>query len=205
MKAWFGGRGPQPLPVDIAYRKTINRIGAALVVFILLFDCLGLVFDPIIAWAESALTEDGAYAVYDVCGSIEYLLAFLLPGMMLYLITPRRDRVPMMFTPQLPRGSVWMILVGMMVISTASIANSWMVSVFEYETFSDEILWGISTMQDYEGVLLFISTAIVPAFCEEFLFRGMICNQLRPYGKTVAVVVSAVLFGLMHQNVGQLF
>ena len=205
MKSWFAGRGPQPTPVDISYRKMTNRIGIALVAFLLLFDYLGLLFEPLIAWAEATMSDDGAYAVADVCDSIEYLLAFILPGILLYLITPRKERVPLMFSATLPRGSAWLILIGMLVISVSSIVNSWMVSVFEYNSFSGEILWETSTMQDYEGVLLFISTAIVPAFCEEFLFRGMICNQLRPYGKTVAVLGSAVLFGLMHQNVGQLF
>ena len=205
MKSLFRGRGPQPTSVDIAYRKTTNCIGIALVLFLLLFDYLGILFEPLMAWAEATLPEDAAYAVIDVCGSIEYLLAFILPGVFLCLIMPRKQRVPMMLTPTLPRGSAWLILIGMMIISTTAIVNSWMVSIFEYDDFSGEILWGTSTMQDYEGVLLFISTAIVPAFCEEFLFRGVICNQLRPYGKTIAVLGSAILFGLMHQNVGQLF
>jgi membrane protease YdiL (CAAX protease family) len=205
MKALFRGRGPQPTPTDLAYRRTTNCIGVALVLFLLMFDYFGVLFDPLVAWAEMALPEDAAYAVEDVLDSIDYLLSFILPGVLLYLIIPRRQRVSMMLEPRLPRGSGWLILIGMMIISTASIVNSWMVSVFEYDDFAGEILWETSTMQDYEGVLLFISTAIVPAFCEEFLFRGVICNQLRPYGKTVAVIGSAVLFGLMHQNVCQLF
>ena len=156
MKALFRGRGPQPTPTDLAYRRVTNCIGVALVLFLLLFDYLGLLFEPLIAWAEIALSEDAAYAVADVCDSIDYLLSFILPGILLYLIIPRRQRVPMMLQPRLPRGSGWLILIGMMIISTASIVNSWMVSVFEYDAFSDEILWGTSTMQDYEGVLLFI-------------------------------------------------
>jgi hypothetical protein len=50
-----------------------------------------------------------------------------------------------------------------------------------------------------------MSLALVPAFCEEFLFRGLICRRLMPYGKPLAVLGSAILFGLMHGNLGQLF
>ena len=52
---------------------------------------------------------------------------------------------------------------------------------------------------------MFIGTALVPAFCEELLFRGLVLGNLAPYGKTSAVLCSALLFGLMHQNIGQMF
>ncbi len=196
---------PQFTPVDMAYRRTTTRLGVVLVVFLILFDTLGLLFAPINELAALLLPRDAAIAVIDVCDSLEYLLSFILPGILFYVITPRRERVPMQLSPVMPRGTVWLVLIGMMFISMAAIVNAMMVSVIGYGRFSSNVLWESSTMQDYEGVLLFISTAIVPAFCEEFLFRGVICNNLRPYGKTIAVVGSALLFGLMHQNVGQLF
>ncbi|MBQ7338107.1 MAG: CPBP family intramembrane metalloprotease [Clostridia bacterium] len=206
MKALLTRRGrPQPTPADLAYRRTTNRLGATLVLFLILFDVLGQLFDPVVQLAEYYLDENAAYAVEDLCNSLDYLLSFMLPGILFYLITPRRERVPMMLSPTFPKGSAALILIGMMVISSSAIINSWMVSIVGYGSFSSEVLWENSTLQDYEGVLLFISTAIVPAFCEEFLFRGIICNNLRPYGKTVAVLGSALLFGLMHQNIGQLF
>ena len=40
----------------------------------------------------------------------------------------------------------------------------------------------------------------MPAFCEEFLFRGTILANLEPYGKRGAIIISSLLFGLMHQN-----
>ena len=207
MKLDFLKRRPslQPTGVDLAYRRTTNRIGATLLLFLILFDTLGLVFLPAVSLGEELLPTDAAYALEDVLDSITYLLSFMLPAILFYLITPKRDRLPMQLSPRMPRGTLWLILMGMTVISTAAIVNSWMVSLFDYGTFSSEVLWETSTMQDFEGVLLFLSTAIVPAFCEEFLFRGIICNHLRPYGKTVAVVGSSLLFGLMHQNVGQMF
>lgn len=191
--------------VDASYRRTTNRIGAVLVLFVILFDSIGLFFLPMDGLFEIFLPENAADAAVDLLDSMEYLLSFLLPGVLFYLITPRRERVPMQLSPRMPRGTVWLIFIGMTVITMTAIINNWMVSLFEYGKFSSEVLWDTSTLMDYEGVLLFISTAIVPAFCEEFLFRGVICNSLRPYGKTIAVIGSAVLFGLMHQNVGQLF
>ena len=51
---------------------------------------------------------------------------------------------------------------------------------------------------------MFITTAIAPAFAEEFLFRGAIFSALKPYGKMPTIFITAVLFAFMHQNIEQL-
>lgn len=49
-------------------------------------------------------------------------------------------------------------------------------------------------------VLYFIMIAFLPAIFEEWAFRGVLLRSLLPYGKTFALVVSSVTFGLMHVN-----
>ena len=62
-----------------------------------------------------------------------------------------------------------------------------------------------TSLPPYAIVLSVMSTALVPALGEEFLFRGTILSNLMPYGKTGAIIGSAILFGLMHQNAQQIF
>lgn len=45
---------------------------------------------------------------------------------------------------------------------------------------------------------------ILPAICEELIFRGVILNGLRQYGKWTAIIGSALLFALIHGNIDQL-
>ncbi len=45
--------------------------------------------------------------------------------------------------------------------------------------------------------------AVLPALLEELLFRGLILQTLRPYGERLAVVLSALLFGLIHGGLTQ--
>ena len=52
-------------------------------------------------------------------------------------------------------------------------------------------------------VFMFITTAVIPAVVEEIMFRGLILNNLIPYGRGCAIVGSALLFGLMHMNPAQ--
>ena len=49
-----------------------------------------------------------------------------------------------------------------------------------------------------------MDTAIVPAVFEEFAFRGVVLNKLRKFGDSYAIIMSAVLFGLMHGNLSQI-
>lgn len=42
------------------------------------------------------------------------------------------------------------------------------------------------------------SIALMPGFAEELLFRGCVMNSLRPYGTRRAILLSALLFGMMH-------
>ena len=51
------------------------------------------------------------------------------------------------------------------------------------------------------NVLIF---ALLPALLEELMFRGYVLMALQPAGEGTAIVLSALLFGLMHGNLTQL-
>lgn len=54
------------------------------------------------------------------------------------------------------------------------------------------------------GLLIgILQTAVLPALVEEFIFRGYIFGALRPHGEGIAIVLSAILFGLFHGNIIQ--
>jgi len=53
-------------------------------------------------------------------------------------------------------------------------------------------------------VLNLVVMAVLPALPEELVFRGCVLRLLRSYGDLFAVVVSSVLFGLMHGNIRQI-
>lgn len=53
-------------------------------------------------------------------------------------------------------------------------------------------------------LLLIITNCILPAILEEFVFRGIILSSLRRFGDAFAIMVSAVLFSLVHCNLVQI-
>jgi membrane protease YdiL (CAAX protease family) len=54
------------------------------------------------------------------------------------------------------------------------------------------------------NVVSIVSMTLVPAVFEELLFRGAILQSLRRFGDGFAMIVSAVLFGLLHGNLSQM-
>lgn len=69
----------------------------------------------------------------------------------------------------------------------------------------DQSSLGISTDGTVlTNILYVVSVACVPAFVEEFMFRGVLLGALRKYGDGFAILMSSVLFGLMHGNIVQI-
>ena len=52
--------------------------------------------------------------------------------------------------------------------------------------------------------LLFMLAVIAPVF-EEFIFRGVLMEALKPYGNGLAIFTTGILFGLYHGNINQVF
>ena len=51
---------------------------------------------------------------------------------------------------------------------------------------------------------IFVLVPVLPAICEEALFRGVIMNGLREFGTIFAIFTSGLLFAIMHGNFSQL-
>ena len=50
-------------------------------------------------------------------------------------------------------------------------------------------------------ILYFITTAVIPAFTEEFIYRFLMLNALKKYGNAFAIIITSVIFGLAHARV----
>ncbi|MDO4467386.1 MAG: type II CAAX endopeptidase family protein [Bacillota bacterium] len=55
----------------------------------------------------------------------------------------------------------------------------------------------------FYNLCLIISTLVIAPIFEELIFRGLILRTLSKYSKTLAIVLSGVLFGMLHMNIEQ--
>ena len=185
------------------YRRTTGRLGVIMLVFLALFSGLGYVGDLLLVVIFPHTTGKSFTVVIELINMTVYLLSFMLPVLVYRLLSPRRERIPMMLEPRLPRH-LWLVLpAAIALVYCTAIANSFFVRALGLTGVSSSAP-AVDALQPHEAILLYMATALVPAFCEEFLFRGLILPELLPYGRTTAVLGSAILFGLMHQSFDQM-
>lgn len=60
---------------------------------------------------------------------------------------------------------------------------------------------GLPLQGPFEIVMTVACVALIPAFCEEFFFRGVFMRSCEPLGKWPAILLSGALFGLLHMQV----
>ena len=85
----------------------------------------------------------------------------------------------------------------------AAYMNNYLVTLLLPSQTMDMSMLTESATEPYQLALMLVSIAVIPAIVEEILFRGVILINLMPYGRGVAILGSAILFGLMHGNILQ--
>ncbi|MCA9134861.1 MAG: CPBP family intramembrane metalloprotease, partial [Planctomycetales bacterium] len=171
---------------------------------------------------QMALTMAAMFPLYFVASSILPTFSYhlttrlwgsaavsyvLILGVPLLVAFYRRLRLTTTFRLTTGPVSAWP---GWTLASIMLASSAWM---FAHELFILGQMLGIGTirLEHFErvahfrdalralplGTTLFIF-AVTPAICEELLFRGFVLSSLHRYSATWAIVLSALLFGLMH-------
>ena len=103
------------------------------------------------------------------------------------------------------KGSVLpYFLFGIGFCAFANIAVSYAGSIFESFGIDYSVDFGDNPKGVWGFILVFISTAVVPARVEEFACRGIMFGLLLKHGQAFALIVSAIVFGLLHGNFEQI-
>ena len=190
------------------YKRVLGAIGCTMLIFEALFQIFGVLLGVISAVLDLTLTSTVAYNVaFQILYAAGYMTVFMLPVVFLRMILRKRGcpiqpmSLSSRFSPMLPL----MIFAGVTVCFSMAQINSSILDLFGYsDVVGDMTVEQMRGMEPYEIVLNFIVISIVPGFCEEFLFRGAILSNCRPFGRANAILISSVLFALMHQNAAQI-
>lgn len=187
-------------PQASAYRRTMNLMGWSLLIFLGLFTDLNLLDQMLFA---ELLTGKVGTAISGLISPAVYMAPFIVGGAMFYVFNRKTPTMPIRYGLKLPGTTPLLILAGLSMITAAAYVNSWLCTLIGYEIPPE--MMAPQGYDDPATVIMYMTTALAPAFAEEFLFRGVIYGNLRPFGKTQAILISSILFALMHQNIGQFF
>ncbi len=143
------------------------------------------------------------YEGYMLLNMIVYILCLAVPTVAVALISGRRQNP---FPSARVSGSMLGagVLGGMAIAIVANLAASGLMSWLSLFGIPEPEMPDTLQPTTVSLALNILSTAILPAIIEEMVFRGYILGALRAHGDGLAVVLSAILFGLFHGNVLQI-
>lgn len=186
-----------------AIRRLGNIIGGCLIAFLLVQFAASLFLGMFPSVYELYTTSSVFQNSFGVI-AIE-LIAVVMPfGLMAYFNKNEYgESGPVPGAKIKPLDLLLWVGFGLLLSNAANYLVSLMSVFFEalgFELTSGESLPPANAL---DCVLLFVSTAVVPAVCEEFAMRCCSLGILQKYGKGFAVFCVSVVFGLMHGNLVQ--
>lgn len=189
------------------FRQVITVLGIGCLFFLLFLMLISVAVTALATLPEQLpISESVAKIAYQLIYGALYLAAFLCPIPIMKALM-RAKRLPWQPTTQSDTVSGYLPLIllgGVTVILALSDINAWLIGFLDLDRIFESTLPTTNgKMSALDMVLSFLVMAVVPAFCEELLFRGAILTNLLPFGRSTAVLISALAFSLMHQNPAQ--
>ncbi len=184
-------------------RRTANGLGALLLAFFGL-ELLVASVAQLILTANGMAQELSEYNILFMLESgMTSSIVFFAAGLVYCLI--RKLRFSSLFPFRKTGGTMLyrLCIIGL----SFSLMSNYVVDILNRNLglFGIKNTGGTIKTGDNPNVLLFFLTvAIIPAFVEEFAFRGVMMGVLRPYSEGLAIFVSSAAFALMHGNFVQL-
>ena len=136
--------------------------------------------------------------------SLLQILIFLLPSALYLHIVKHPTRAAMRIKSPKTRHA-WFCLCMLVVLITSNLLLSILTGGIESLTESFTLHDTFVSHNDgsfWRTLGVTLAYAAIPAVCEETLFRGILCAEYEDAGVGVAIIVSSLLFAMMHFSFG---
>jgi len=191
------------------YKAVCSKLGFIMCIF---FICKLLSY--FVAYLLSHLTEEiGETAVFISYGIISVMLVYMVPLLVAAILFKSFDyyngkigelyKKPERLAKKLGTFPA-MYGLGYGVMLLTLLARYIIEKTAKLEEFLQPTTVQASSNIAYLIMTVFLLVVIAPVF-EELLCRGIMYDALKPYGNGAAIVITAVLFGLMHGSLFMLF
>ena len=183
-------------------RRTVNGLGALMIIFFGLEITLAMIV-TMVTYFVNGTDPTESNPLFLLENGMLSMVIFFVSGLIYCLI--KRIRFADIF-PFDKVGAGYLTKLCVIGLSF-SLASNYVVDLLNntFSLFGIENTGGNIDAGSQPNVLLyFLTVAILPAFVEEFAFRGIVMGVLRPYSPGLAILVSSATFALMHGNFVQL-
>ncbi len=204
----------EPKIIKNSIKRDFNKLGLTILMKEIIVDVVVIVFTMIVMAEQTARNPNASYdqlaqilnnGTYSGIMSIIAVMFSFIP----FLIYRGRKFFEYDLRIKNREFTMRTIIIGLIIVLSA---NSLLV-FFSYILELGLNFIGFSAnsaLEDLESlnelaIPMIIYSCILGPVIEEFTYRGVILRSLERYGKKVAILASAILFGLMHGNFFQIF
>jgi len=188
-----------------ALKRTALAIGLSVIIFFVSSYLAGYALaTPTYYILESVPTVE----LYDVVYELYTALIYALPLLLAIIPIPLLTRIPLKVALPMRKPQARIAVPGVMAALGSSVIGITIASALLTLFQTAGLGYDVPTPPVPEtniGILMYIFTlSVLPAILEEILFRGFILQSLRRFGDMFAVIISALVFALVHGNFAQL-
>lgn len=177
-------------------RGWIRKVNTLLLITLIVYLGYSLMISAILA------TKDGKVSIFGntMFQLVSSQIALLLPSVCFFL----KYKVPVMEYLHIKplRIATLLLIVVFTYVSYPLISLCNYVSLYFTENVIDNTMEEL--LQQYPTIICVIAVAFIPCIVEEIIFRGVLYRAYKQCGIGIAVVFTALLFGLFHMNLNQM-
>ncbi len=182
-------------------RKGIRKLGFSAGMCVLLYVCLSYVFGALLSVTGLTELASKSDVVNHAFGIVISFVCIFVPFFIISLSKRNNILETISFEkPTSSKSSAQLISGGFGLCILASLTVSIIATVLSLLGYNPSL--GVAQVPMgttvFGFVLYSLKTAVVPALIEEFAIRGVLMQPLRKYGDTFAIVMSSLVFAVMH-------
>lgn len=179
--------------------KLFLKINVLIILFSFLFDLILLLPLKILGTYFTEIKVDSIEPYINALGTV-LVYIFIIRKIIKKINSEENFQLKIQYKPKL-KEYIYVILAAIAYLFIYSNTLSLLLSAIPTSKWSEFIF---NEFGKRPLLLIIISTSIVAPIFEEVIYRGIILEQLnRRYGMIKAIVVSSLLFGIMHLNIEQ--
>ena len=189
------------LKTNVNVKSVFSRVGLAAAVLGVVVNLVQMIIITIFNVVNPAFESNGWFRYLLIAVSF-YLIGFPICCLILKSIPdgPKREEENLTFG-----GFIKFFLISyfiMVLLNLFTTGFLWIVGNFKEADVVNPLESVLSNSSIWATIIF---AGILSPIIEEVLFRGVMLNKLRTYGDKIAIITTALLFGLFHENFSQFF
>lgn len=181
-------------------KREFNKVGLAIIIQQLIYEALALLIILSIKIINKQ-TESN----FDISNGT-LMIIMVIVGFIPFLVLRKKEFFSYDLKVKNKSINLKVVLIGIILVLGLNYISSFLTLILTavLEGFGASTTASEAALNFTSGVPMIIYAILVAPLFEEFLYRGALLRYLERFGAKFAILISAIMFGLMHGNIIQI-